>query len=411
MSENARAQAKTVKKSHAAPHPDHPNKVATPAKLTRESWRFALKNARRQFGGDNVTDLAAAMTYYTVLAVFPLLLAVVSLVSLFGRADSLLPVIENLIRSMASAQAADFIGELVAQFLAAQGGSLTLVIGILAALWSASAYIGAFSRAMNTIYQVREGRSAIAIRAMQLLVTGILVVSIVILLAALVISAPVARWVGALIGFGETAVTVWSIARWPLMGVVAALLLALMYYLTPNVKQPRFVWVSVGSVAALVIAVLIALGFSAYLSLFNGANSYTKTYGALAGVIIALFFMWLMNLALLIGAEIDSEIERARQLQSGMPAENELQLPPKDDAGAKKALARMDAAAREAHRIRLDALRGGAEPPGWYQGDPAELDRKWNDMGEFYPDADSRAASSAHPGAALAARMVARKRR
>ena len=201
------------------------------------------------------------------------------------------------------------------------------MIGILGALWSASGYVGAFSRALNRIYEVDEGRPMWKLRAQQLLLTAVGLVVAAAVAFLLAVSGRVAQAVGNRLGLGDAALTVWSIGRWPVVLVLVMLGVALLYYLGPNVKQPTFRWITVGAVVAIVAWIIASLLFGLYVANFS---SYNKTYGALAGVIVFLLWLWITNLALLFGAEIDAELERGRELQAGIAAEEELQLPLRD---------------------------------------------------------------------------------
>jgi len=320
-----------------------------------------------RFGVDRVTDLAAAMTYYLVLSVFPLLLAVVSVISLVGGANWLVPAISDAVSSIASPEAAKTFDGIVAGFLAGEGAGLTLVISLLAAIWSASNYIGAFTRAVNTVYQVREGRSFVKLKAVQLVMTLALVLAIILLGLALAVSSPAAHWVGNLVGLGDQFAAIWGWLRYPLIGVVVIILVQLLYFVAPNVRHPRVRILSVGSIVAIALSVLVVEVFNVYLSVFHGASSYAKTYGALAGVIIALFLMYLVNMALILGAELDAALERLRQLKLGLPAQSGLVLPSRDEKGI------ISAGKTRAKLVeRGEAIRAGAGSPddkavAWYR--------------------------------------------
>ena len=208
-----------------------------------------------------------------------------------------------------------------------QAAGLTLVVGLLSALWSASGYVGAFARAMNRMYEIDEGRPFYKMRPMQLVVTLIAVTLISVVAIALVVSGPLAESIGNAIGLGSVAVTAYNIAKWPVLVVIVLFIVAVLYYATPNVQQPKFKIISVGAGFALLVWAVASVAFAFYVANFS---SYNKTYGALAGVIVFLLWLWITNIALLFGAELDSELERGRELQAGLPAEEELQLPPRD---------------------------------------------------------------------------------
>jgi membrane protein len=237
-----------------------------------------------------------------------------------------------------------------------QGAGLALVLGLLTALWSASGYVGAFSRAMNRMYEVEEGRPFWKLRPVMLLLTLIAVTLMAVALLMLIVSGPVAESIGNVVGLGSTALTVWSIAKWPVLALIVVIIVALLYYATPNVQQPKFRWISVGAGVAILTWVLASVLFAFYIANFS---SYNKTYGSLAGVIITLLFLWITNLALLFGGELDAELERGRQLQAGMPAEEELQLPARDTRNIEKAEKKRDKDAALGREIRTQAAANG----------------------------------------------------
>ncbi|OBK24013.1 ribonuclease BN [Mycobacterium asiaticum] len=316
-----------------APDPDDPSKPASPHDLTKASWLFVLRKTAHEFTDDQCTDLAAALTYYAVLSVFPALLVMVSLLGVFGQGrrttDALLGVAGDLV----PASALDMLRQPIEQVVNNPSAGVALVVSIFAALWSASGYVGAFGRAMNRIYEIVEGRPLWKLRPLQLLLTlaGLVLVAAVALM--LVISGPVTDAVGAAIGFGAAAQTVWTVVKWPVILVFVALAVAILYYVAPNVQQPKFRWLSIGAAVAILLWALASVGFGFYVSNFS---SYDKTYGAVGGVIVFLLWLYITNVALLFGAELDAELERGRQLQAGIPAERELQLPPKDVRGVQK---------------------------------------------------------------------------
>ena len=204
------------------------------------------------------------------------------------------------------------------------------MLGILGALWSASGYVGAFGRAMNAVYEIDEGRPFWKLRPVMLLVTLVAILLVAVVLVMLIVSGPLASSIGSVIGLSTQAVTVWNIVKWPIIVLFVVLIVAILYYATPNVKQPKFRWLSVGAVVAIVVWILASVAFAFYVATFG---SYDKTYGSLAGAVVGLLWLWITNLALLFGAELDSELERGRQLQAGIAAEEELQLPARDTRG------------------------------------------------------------------------------
>ena len=328
--------------------------VESPTDLDPRSWRFVLRKTVREFSSDECTDLAAALTYYSVLAVFPAMIALTSLLGLVGQGTSSVQTLLDIVGDLGGASIVESVRDPLLQIAESQQAGLALVLGLAGALWSASGYVGAFGRAMNRVYEIPEGRPIWKLRPMMLLLTLVLVVLTALVLLALIVTGPVTDAVGDALGVGDSLRFVWSIAKWPVLFLVVVLIVALLYYATPNVRQPRFRWVSIGALVAIVVWAVASAGFGLY-----GANfsSYDKTYGALGGVIAFLLWLWLTNVALLFGAELDAELERGRELQSGIPAERKIQLPPRDTQNIEKARQREEADERRGRRIRLDARR------------------------------------------------------
>jgi membrane protein len=309
------------------PDPDDPRKPDSPTDLTKPSLMFVLRKTAREFQQDQCTDLAAALTYYAVLSLFPALLVLVSLLGVFGQGRKTVDAVMDVAAGVVPGDAMNLVRPTIENLVQSPSAGVALVTGALAALWSASGYVGAFGRAMNRIYEIDEGRPVWKLRPLQLVLTlgGLVLAAVAAVMLA--VSGPIADAVGRAIGLGSVAVTVWNIAKWPVILVCVVLAVAVLYYATPNVKQPKFRWISVGAGFAILVWVVASIGFGFYVSHFG---SYNKTYGALAGVIVFLLWLWITNLALLFGAELDAELERGRQLQAGLPAERDLQLPPRD---------------------------------------------------------------------------------
>ncbi len=320
-------------REEAAPDPDDPGKPDSPTDLTKRSALYVVRKTAREFSKDQCTDLAAALTYYAVLSIFPALVVIVSLLGVFGQGERTTDAVLQIVGDLAPGSTVDTLRAPIEQLVESSSAGFALIAGIVGALWSASGYIGAFGRAMNRIYEIDEGRPVWKLRPLQLVLTlGALVVAAAAALM-LAVSGPVATAIGDIIGAGEVALTVWDIARWPLILALMILAVATLYYATPNVQQPKFRWISVGAGVAIVTWVIASVLFGIYVANFG---SYNKTYGALAGVIVFLLWLWITNLALLFGAEVDAELERGRQLQGGIAAERELQLPPRDNRVTKK---------------------------------------------------------------------------
>ncbi|HEY0260300.1 MAG TPA: YihY/virulence factor BrkB family protein [Lacisediminihabitans sp.] len=316
------------------PAPDDPRKPDSPDDITKRSWGYVLRKTVREFSADQCTDLAAALTYYAVLAVFPALLAIVSLLGLFGNARRTTDTLLDLVQGLVPASTLDLLREPIQNLTHSPAAGLALATGIVGALWSASGYVGAFGRAMNRVYSVQEGRPFWKLRPVTLAVTVLAVAAAVIVALLLVISGPIAEQVGSALGLGHGVVVAWDIAKWPVLAVLAVVVIAVLFDATPNVRQPRFRWISVGAVAALVVWAIASAGFAFYAANFS---NYNATYGSIGGVIVFLLWIWISNNALLFGAELDAELERGRELQAGIEAEETIQLPPRDTAKITKA--------------------------------------------------------------------------
>ena len=321
----------------------------TPADLKKPSWKYIAGKTLREFSKDECTDLAAALTYYAVLALFPALLAMVSLLGLIGQ-ESTTQSLLDILDQVGAGSVANTIEQPLQDITANSAAGIGLIIGLAGALWSASGYVGAFGRAMNRVYEIDEGRPFWKLRPLMIVVTLIAVILAGAIAVGLVVTGPLSRAIGDAIGLGDTAVTVWNIAKWPVLAVLAALVVAILYYATPNVKQPKFRWLSIGALVAILVWVLASAAFGFYVSQFS---NYNKTYGSLGGVIIFLLWLWLTNLALLFGAELDAELERGRQLQAGIPAEREIQLPRRDTTTIKKKAAKAQQDIERGEQLRL----------------------------------------------------------
>jgi membrane protein len=288
---------------------------------TKATTGGTLKRTLKEFSEDNLTDWAAALTYYGVLALFPALVALLSIIGLLVDPKTLTDALTSVVPGSASDALTPVITQLASKKSAAGFG---LILGLAGAIWSASGYVGAFTRAANVVYETPEGRKIWKLKPLQLLVTLIGILFAAIILATLVLSGPVVDAIGQGLGIGETGKTIWNIAKWPIVLVLLALMIAVLYYATPNVRLRGFKWVSPGAAVAIVVAIVASTLFAFYVGNFG---SYNKTYGALAGVIVFLIWFWLINLALLFGIELDAEVERTRELKEGVPrAEKEIQL-------------------------------------------------------------------------------------
>ena len=329
------AERQSSDRSEAStPDPDSSAKPDSPADLKKPSWKYVLRKTLREFSDDQCTDLAAALTYYAVLALFPAIIAMLSLVGLVSDGAKTVETVLQIMRDVGAGSAANTLEPTLVQLANTPGAGLALVIGLLSALWSASGYVGAFGRGMNRVYEIDEGRPIWKLRPTMLLVTFVTVVLAALVAISLIITGPAAQAVGDAIGLGSTVVLVWNIAKWPVILGIVVVIVAILYYFTPNVRQPKFKWVSVGAIVAILVWIVASVAFGFYLSNFG---NYNKTYGSLAGVIAFLLWLWITNLVLLFGAELDAELERGRQLQAGIAAEETLQLPARDTRNIEKA--------------------------------------------------------------------------
>ncbi len=306
----------------------------SPTDLTRRSWAYVARKTMREFGADHCTDLAAALTYYAVLAVFPAAIALISLLGVVGQGQSTVDNVMTVLQPLVSQSTLDTVQPALQHIATSPHAGLGLVLGLVGALWSASGYVGAFGRAMNAVYEIDEGRPFWKLRPVMLLVTMVAILLVALVLVMLIVSGPLASSIGSLIGLSTQAVTAWNIVKWPIIVLFVVMIVAILYYATPNVKQPRFRWLSIGALVAILVWIVASAAFAFYVSTFG---SYDKTYGSLAGAVVGLLWLWITNLALLFGAELDSELERGRQLQAGIAAEEELQLPARDTRGITKA--------------------------------------------------------------------------
>ena len=332
-----------------APDPDDPRKPASPRDLNKPSRTFILKNTVREFMDDECTDVAAALTYYAVLSLFPAVLALVSLLGVVGQGQQTTDMLLGIMRDLGAGSAVTTIEPVLQQLTATSAAGAALVIGLLGALWSASGYVNAFSRAMNRVYEIDEGRPIWKLRPVMLLVTAVLLVLAALTAVALVVSGPLAEAIGSAIGLSDIAVTVWSIAKWPVLLGLVVVIVAILYHATPNVRQPKFRWISIGAVVAILVWILASAVFGLYVASFG---SYNSTYGSLGGVIVFLLWLWITNLALLFGAELDAETERGRELQAGIEAERSIQLPPRDTKKSRKDAAKAEKQVEEGAALR-----------------------------------------------------------
>ncbi|GGR33393.1 hypothetical protein GCM10010196_29350 [Agromyces mediolanus] len=320
--------------------------------LSRAAWWVAARRTARTFFEGNGIDRAAALAFFSVLALFPAILVTASILALAGQEGRALGAAIDLAGDVLPRETVEFLRERLGEFAVSPAATLGVVTGAVVALWTASAYVTAFGRAMNDVYGVDEGRPVWKLRGIQLLVTAgfLALVSIIVLL--LLLGGGIATAVAEQLGAGEAVQLTWAIARWPLMFAVLVCLIALLYRATPNVRQPRFRWLSVGAVLAIVVVAGASAAFAWYLTAFA---DYDRVYGSLAGAVVFLVWLWLVNGGLLIGAAFDAELERARELQAGAHAEDRILLEPRDTTRMARNAERIAAERERARRLRRDA--------------------------------------------------------
>ena len=297
-----------------------------PGRLGGRRWIATLKRTIREFQDDDITDRAAALTYYSVLALFPALIALVSIVGLVADPRTVTDSLDQIVSDLGPASASETFSGPIRSITSNRGAAGVLfVVGVVGALNAASSYVGAFIRASNVIYEVEEGRPFWRLRPLQLGVTLIMLMAVGLVFLALVLSGPLAESVGEAIGLSDVAVTVYGLAKWPILAALVLTMLGLLYYIAPNARITGIRWITPGSVLALVLWVLASAAFALFVANFG---SYDKTYGTLGGVVTFLVWLWLTNIAVLLGAELNAELERSRELEAGVPgAEESLQLP------------------------------------------------------------------------------------
>ncbi|MFE5487487.1 YihY/virulence factor BrkB family protein [Streptomyces sp. NPDC056527] len=302
---------------------DAPDK---PTDMRKKSWGTVLKRTLKEFKDDELPDRAAGLTYYGILALFPALLVLVSLLGIAGKSATQ-EVLDNLTK-LAPGAARDIITDAVTQLQSSGGTSTVLaIVGLVVALWSASGYVAAFIRTSNAVYDIPEGRPVWKITPLRLVLTLVLMLLACISALLVVLTGHLARQIGTALGVGDTALTVWSIAKWPVLVVLVTIMIAILYWASPNARGRGFKWITPGSFLALVIWMIASAGFAIYVANFA---SYNKTYGTLGGVIIFLVWLWITNLAILLGLEFDAEMARERAIIGGHPEDEEPYVEPRD---------------------------------------------------------------------------------
>lgn len=297
-----------------------------PTEMSTRSWWAVLRGTLKEFKDDELTDRAAALTYYGILSLFPALLVLVSLLGLSGQSATN-TVLDN-VQQLTPGAARDVIRNAVRQLQGNAGiGSVMAIVGLALAVWSASGYVAAFIRASNAVYDMPEGRPVWKVLPLRVALTVVLMVLAVASALIVVFTGPLARRAGDVIGLGDTALTAWSIAKWPVLVVLTIAMIAILYWAGPNVKVRGFKWITPGSFLALVIWMTASAGFAFYVANFA---SYNKTYGTFAGVIVFLVWLWITNIAVLLGLEFDAEVARQRAVAGGYPPDEEPYVEPRD---------------------------------------------------------------------------------
>ena len=343
-------------------------------RLGRRSWRYALTRAIKEFSADGGTDLAAMLTHFTVLSLAPVLLGILSVVSLIltSNTETVTWLVADLTTRYVPADYQELVVNLIRTIMGSYTGSLiALTLAIATALWSSSGYVQAFSRCMNAIYGREEGRGLLKRTGAMLLVALVMLAGVVLILVSLALNHPIVSGLlgpiaeplglsGLLDFLLRTFLPVWTWAKWLVILAVAIAVVAVLYYFTPNVRKPKFTWFSPGSVVAIAGIGTASLLLWLYLTRFAGYSAY----GAVSTAIAALFVLWAFNIMLLLGAEVDAEVERVRELQAGIEAEVDIQLPPRSMAKVEKMKASRERLESTGRELRLSHTgEGSTEGP------------------------------------------------
>lgn len=339
-------QRATVARAESAPPPDDPRKPQRVAQIAPSSWWYVFRRSSWKFLVNLGMDAAGALTYYSILSIFPALLALVSALGVIGQGRAATTWLVGFLSRHAPKDVVDLLSGPIQNLATERGAGIVLIVSLVIAVWSASGYVAAFGRTCNQIYGVAEGRPLWKIIPYNLLLTILTLAFGAIAMLTVLMSGNVARVIGDAVGLGAETQQFWGVAKWPLLALAAVVYTSLIYYATPNVRQPRFRWVTVGSVLALLVMAVAVVVFTQYVISFGTFNA---TYGVIGSVTVLLLGLWMVNVALVFGAEVDAELERVRELQGGIEAEDHIQLPPRDE--------RMIVATAEAQQKFVDEAR------------------------------------------------------
>jgi membrane protein len=302
-----------------------------PTDMSSGSWLAAARRTLKEYKADDLQDRAAALTYFGIQSIFPGLLVLVSLLGILGKSATQ-PLITNLGNALPASVRKIILSDVTHLQHSHAASGILGIAGLVLALWSASNYVAAFMRASNVIYDVPEGRPIWKTAPIRLGVTLVTMILLVAVAVIVVVTGGLAQKVGNVLGLGSTAVTVWDIAKWPLLLIIVGLILAILFWASPNARH-GFQWVSPGGFIAVLLWLLASALFAVYVANFS---HYNKIYGSLAGVIIFLIWMWISNVAILLGAEFNAELERGRAMAAGHPADLEPFSELRDDRKLRK---------------------------------------------------------------------------
>ncbi|MCU1585255.1 MAG: ribonuclease [Microbacteriaceae bacterium] len=317
--------------------------------LSAASWRLVYRRTIHGFIAHGLADMAGSLTYFGAIAIAPSIVALMSLSTMFGQGKESVSALLSTIDDVAPGSAISLLKQPLEQFSSSPTIGFAFVASTLISIWATSSYVAAFGRSLNRIYEITEGRPIWKLKPQQILVALAVAALVLITLAALVLSAPVTTGVGDALHIGSTPLTVWSVVKWPLLVLAVVLTVAILYYATPNVEQPKFRWMSEGAFVSVIVVVGVSLLFGTYVKDFA---HYDRTYRSFAGIVFVLLWLWISNLTLLFGAEVDAQFERAKQLEAGVAAERQIQLPRRDTEASDRAARNRSEDVREGRSIR-----------------------------------------------------------